>query len=314
MSAANRFKKFREAQGYTQERVAEMLKTTQQTVQRWESGKAEPNIGALRDLAMIYSTSVDDLLGRNPIASAAVTNSYFSLDGGEEHFWGHLGVRFPGDAYTRWYPITMAQANAVELALSAVDDASPWVNVPTLNNRFLVINFPLVKHIYLLDDAADPVEGDWNLGWDANEGYSAEVYRALDEIAWGGELEDVSDTFRELIDKLVSEEGLDDEEIQARVIDTIIHHADGTERRCDPDNDVLWGVVWDTEMSATRFLELSESSEGCSAFLPWNSVRMIDMPLYKVMDAARRENEELQADEMVTDALRKARGSAKPKQ
>ena len=46
----------------TQAELAEMLGTTQQTIARWESGKSEPNITALKDLAMIFGCSVGDLL------------------------------------------------------------------------------------------------------------------------------------------------------------------------------------------------------------------------------------------------------------
>jgi transcriptional regulator with XRE-family HTH domain len=35
----------------------------QQTIARWETGKAEPNLAALSDLAAILNTSIDELLG-----------------------------------------------------------------------------------------------------------------------------------------------------------------------------------------------------------------------------------------------------------
>ena len=130
----NKFKEFRQARGYTQEKVAEMLRTTQQTVARWESGRAEPSLAALRDLAVIFSTSVDDLLGRNPFSDAAVTNSYFSLDDGDEHFWGHFGVLLAGEKYTRWYPITLKQANQVDVAISRISPDEPWLDTDGFMN------------------------------------------------------------------------------------------------------------------------------------------------------------------------------------
>jgi hypothetical protein len=52
-----------------------MLKTTQQTIARCEAGKAEPNLSALQDLAMIFGTSVDDLLGKNPLSDKIASTS-----------------------------------------------------------------------------------------------------------------------------------------------------------------------------------------------------------------------------------------------
>jgi DNA-binding XRE family transcriptional regulator len=48
--------------GMTQECLAELLKTTQQTVAKWESGTAEPDIATLRDLALIFGRSIDAIL------------------------------------------------------------------------------------------------------------------------------------------------------------------------------------------------------------------------------------------------------------
>lgn len=310
----NRFREFRESRRHTQEEIAAMLKTTQQTIARWESGKAEPSISALRDLAVIYGTSVDDLLGKNPIATSAVTNSYFSLDEGDEHFWGHFGVLLPGDKFTRWFPITLKEANKISTAMATFDAAEPWITVATLNNRMLLLQVPELHRIYLLDDNADEVPGDWELGWDSYNGHTPEVYRALaDRYSAVDELE-ASDTFKEGLDALVEEEGLTDDLIQERVIETALHFKDGSVQRCTPDEGKLWGALYEAEHFATGVFDLSEPDSGLNVYVPARSVWMIDMPLYQVIDGAKKEQEEndrAEALQHAEAALQKAKETTK---
>lgn len=316
----NKFKEFRQARGYTQEKVAEMLRTTQQTVARWESGQAEPSLTALRDLAVIFNTSVDDLLGKNPFSDVVVTNSYFSLDGGDEHFWGHFGVLLPGEEYTRWYPITLKQANQIDAAINRIAPDEPWLAVSTLNNRMLLINVPEVHRIHMLDDNADEVAGDWELGWDSYQGHSLEVYRALANWAMAiddDEEEASSETFKEGLEELIQEERLTEELVHERVIDTYLHFTNGQLRRSTPDEGKLFNALMQAEYSADDIVfDLSEPESGFTSYVPANAIRMLDMPLYQVMDAAKREHEELAKMNAAAEAeaaMDKASQAAAPK-
>ena len=101
-----RLKELRRQAGFTQAQLAQMLRTTQQTVGRWESGKVEPDIATLRDLAMIYGTSVDDILGQNPLTGAkTITSNHVFFRGDEEG--GEIHKKRPrlggpgSDAYIR---------------------------------------------------------------------------------------------------------------------------------------------------------------------------------------------------------------------
>lgn len=281
-----------------------MLKTTQQTVARWESGQATPSVAALRDLAVIYRTSVDDLLGKNPLSTGAATNSYFALDESDERFWGHLGLRLPGDQHTRWFPITEKQANQVDKAVSGADD-NPWLVVSTLNNRMLLINMSSVEHIYMLDDNADEISDDWELGWDSYNGHSLEVYRALADIYWGDGDVERSETFLAGVHELMGEEGLTRDKLGELVVETAVYFHNGTVRRCTPEKSKLWGAVYDAEHGPVTMFDLSEPDTGLTAYFPAKLIRMIDMPLYQVIDAAKKE---LGVDE--SDATREGMGLA----
>lgn len=51
--------------GFTQETLADRMGIAQPTIQRWESGKREPNIDQLIELAKILDVSIDWLVGLN---------------------------------------------------------------------------------------------------------------------------------------------------------------------------------------------------------------------------------------------------------
>ena len=54
---------FREKCGNTQDELAKYLNVSTQAVSVWESGKDQPQIEYLSDIAKFYQTSVDKLLG-----------------------------------------------------------------------------------------------------------------------------------------------------------------------------------------------------------------------------------------------------------
>ena len=55
-------KQIRSTAGYTQQDIAQILKTDRSTYAYSESGKTEPNIRSLRRIANLYAISVDELI------------------------------------------------------------------------------------------------------------------------------------------------------------------------------------------------------------------------------------------------------------
>lgn len=53
--------------GITQEQMAERLFITRQSISRWETGKVNPPLNALYDLADFYNLSLDEFLGGNVV-------------------------------------------------------------------------------------------------------------------------------------------------------------------------------------------------------------------------------------------------------
>lgn len=57
-----RLKKFRQAQQLTQTALADQLHVSRQTVSSWETGRNQPDIATITQLATLYAVPVDDLL------------------------------------------------------------------------------------------------------------------------------------------------------------------------------------------------------------------------------------------------------------
>lgn len=314
-----KLKKLRLAHGHTQERLAEILKTTQQTITRWETGKSEPNIAALKDLALIFSTSIDDLLGRNPLSpqgsDGVVTNQYHLFADSDEGFWGHLGIRVPGAAKSIWYPITLVEADRISQRIAQTTSEAPWVVATTLNNRALIINAATVPQLSMLDDDADQVADDWELGWDSYQGYSPEIYRGLEDHFLGFDDEEASEAFKKTIADVIDAQGLDQDKVFQLLRATRIHYNDGTLKELWVDDDASWTTFSTIEFDDDSLtFNLSDRDSGLDVFVGRRQVSMLDMPLHRMSDAAKRELETLEREEaesIAAAAVLKARNDPK---
>lgn len=59
---SNSIKKLREERGMTQDELAEKLNVTRQAVSNWETGKTQPDIETLTQLAEIFDVSVERII------------------------------------------------------------------------------------------------------------------------------------------------------------------------------------------------------------------------------------------------------------
>jgi hypothetical protein len=165
----------------------------------------------------------------------------------------------------------------------------------------LVINGLTVKRIQLLDDNADQIAGDWQLGWDSYQGYSPDIYRALADW-FAGEPMGYSDAFMKTVQDIIEEHKLNDELVWERVVKTVIHYCDGSTQSIWVEENNLWSVVSETGQGQAQVFDLSNREEGVDRYIPAASIHMIDMPLYQVVDAAKA----LEAEIKVVEVLAKA--------
>lgn len=146
----NKLKDFRTLLGLTQKQLAERLNTTQQTIQRWESGPTEIPAGHLKDLAVLFGCSIDELLGLD--AKAARRSEGFAR-ARHETPWGTLKVRFAFSE--REYPIDEAEHDdLVDEFHSAIELTRPksLVRFTALDNRLVFLNPALISEIEVVHD------------------------------------------------------------------------------------------------------------------------------------------------------------------
>lgn len=318
-----RLKELRQAAGYSQAQLAELLKTSQQTIGRWESGAAEPNLQKLRDLAMIFGVGIDDLLGKTGAKPATTTYHLFG-DGVTDGFWGHVGLLLDGRSQSIWFPVTVGTVQRLESALSGDAD---WVSFPTLANNLVAFRPETVRKISLLDDAADGPDGDWTQDF-PYQGLPLETYRAfgtlsetpLDKADWEeavaalpkrdrkGDLQpgdpdkwkafsdelaaetfqgEASDDFIRIVASAFVEAGLHDSEAYYSGLHySQIHLVGGEEHAFWVENESLAEFTLDVDIEVVpRLVRFEQFGGAPEVYFPSRMLSAVVMPLIDVMEA-----------------------------
>jgi len=304
----NNLRKLRDGRHLTQADLAQQLGTTQQTIGRWETGKNEPNFSALRDMAIIFGTSVDDLLGHNPMSDKLETASprYNNFDT-ESGFWGHVGVKLPTATHSRWYPITLEVANRIGHSMRRATRDEPWITFHTLNNRVLLVNALAVHKVWTLTDDADEAFGDWELGQLDYAGYPAEVYRCLHDYLDGGldEAEtEYSQGFKDTLAAIVAEDDWDSANVYERLLETHVHYVSGGVDSRYIDNVGPAELLEDVQLNpGLAMFAIPASDLGFHIYVPSATVVMIDMPLHLVVQHATELRQEYLQDVSQVESL-----------
>ncbi|MCD5978797.1 helix-turn-helix domain-containing protein [Pseudomonas quasicaspiana] len=284
-----RIQELRTTLGVPMADFAKALGVSEQVVGQWESGEAEPGVPALRDIATLLGTNVDDLMdfatsGRRITSQHWVPGDDAIFDG----FWGRIGLLLPGETNCTWYPVTFAEYSQITDSLS-IEHAEPqWLVVSTLNNRKLLINPALIRRIRLLDDAADRPEDDaWQLGWDSEEGLTPELYRALgeyftDELAFDTNNSPVA---QQVIHTLIAQHDLTSAKVMNLISDTHVHLASGSTANVRAANADIYNLVLDAYAGMPLGISLStRDSEEENHFSP-SQVALVDIPLLQYQTA-----------------------------
>lgn len=310
-----RLKIARERWGLTQSELAERLGTTQQTVARWEAGKAEPNLAALRDLAICLHTSVDGLLGRKSVLEHQTTNPLAWLSGDKSGYWGNIGIRLPHRKFSIWYPIMTSTMERVFGELQGIE-TNAWISFQTLNNKTVICRPSQLEALTFLDEAEDQIEGDWEVGPDDVEGWPQEVYECLEHLLWEqlGVSDDEGEFSERLISatkKLIREYQLDGDKLMEMCVQTRITHTDGTTRLLHVSPERLACAMFDfdfgMEHAGSTMLHLDDEGGDHSVFLSLDLISLLEFPLLslkKSMEAHLGENTLGEAAEVAADANR----------
>ena len=84
MTIGQRISSRRKTLGLTQQRMAEVLHVSFQAVSKWENDVALPDVMLLAPIARVLHTSVDALIGFQPVPGTEYEQRYQ----GEEYYWG----------------------------------------------------------------------------------------------------------------------------------------------------------------------------------------------------------------------------------
>lgn len=79
MDIGNRLNQLRKLSGMTQEQLAEKLSVSRQTISRWETGGALPDVESIVKIGRIFRVSLDDLLMGEPDTEEK-SNEQITLD------------------------------------------------------------------------------------------------------------------------------------------------------------------------------------------------------------------------------------------
>ena len=148
----HKLKELRTGAGYTQKELAAKLGTTQQTVARWESNQTAIPSASLRDIATLFGSSVDDLLGVERPSQSQI--SLFLSD--DRVPFGFLTADF-GFA-SRQYPVDETQRHSFGDALRSdfsFEGLKGWMAFATLANQLVFLNPATLRHLSLMGASPD---------------------------------------------------------------------------------------------------------------------------------------------------------------
>ena len=92
MNFGEKIQKLRNQNKWTQEQLAEKLYVSRTAVSKWESGKGYPNIDSLKDMAIIFNITIDELLSSEEIIGIAKRENNTNVKNINNLIYGLLDV------------------------------------------------------------------------------------------------------------------------------------------------------------------------------------------------------------------------------
>lgn len=280
-------KTIRESFHLSQVQLADEVNIDLKNIEKWEKSPKKITNNDLSSIAYCYGLSSEDLkeaIIENK-AELISTNRYHSFlkKGFLDGWWGHIGIGINYQSQTQWFPITLNTANRVSRILSNYESKNEWIVLDTLNNRTLALEPSRLKHIWLLDDNADPPNSDWYPPDDYN-GMPGEFYKALEAFCMekdGIELdenEEVSDYSKKDIDSFTEVRDLDHELVRELLTQTHIHDIAGNLQSHIIEAEKLATFLFHIELDPPILLNFSSYEQGYELYIPSKNISLIDMP------------------------------------
>jgi transcriptional regulator with XRE-family HTH domain len=286
-----RLKQCRSEVGLTQQQLAEMLHTTQQTIARWESGKTAIPSSALKDLAIILCCQIEDILGTSPVKRSLYARSMKSFSKGNRNhvsFYGGLNLIIEGISEVLQFPIDEEQYQFVIQIFGDFPETakSKWIEIRTMNNWLLFINLKSLVSLDTFDDDALA----------APRFDHPEVYKALSSRSQLEE-QDLSDELRRYCQEQIETfEEQNSDEIWSYYNTAVVYTCQGQKREIPLDEDSIgkfyeFSVLHhDLHREGCRFIAFEDEDFGGMKFFNLDHIALMMVPA-AAYEAATEEEE-----------------------
>jgi transcriptional regulator with XRE-family HTH domain len=330
-----RLRELRESLKLTQEELAKSLNTTQQTIARWESGKSQPNISALKDLALIFGTSVDDLLEYSKSGKKMYSATYCLIQKDHDGFWGHVGIKI-ADNHFFCFPVTANVVNFLENSLTNINKDGEWILFPTVVNQYVAFQPENLTKVIFIDEAVDMFDDECTFLY-PYYGYSLELYRAFIKIEYGNLSKEEARKFIDIfskklnnknidtneknffntfmkrlkklfnnqvsekfiitaVDTFLEEDLFDEEKYYKYMTDINVYYTDGTKDTFYNNDDLLISNLDQIKDSEGQKMIQMEDLEDAPVFIPISKIAIITMPYITILDKEKEIEQELKND------------------
>lgn len=252
-------KKLRLKRGLSQTDLAARFGVAKTLVSQWERGWESADDKTVKELAVLFQTSADDVLGKAiPVEEWA--DSPFAIQEAGEELFGTIRLKFrQGDELD--YPLSHRARESLLSQLSKLEslrgrsDSRPWLVPWTLNNLMLVINPARLRELTIIHDDEE-----------ASPAYvHPQAYREIE--SWDYDRGDIGPMLQQEIDRLIDLHNGDEPAAIRSATETRVVFEDGTES---------WYLIedgWDT-------LDLG-SIEAGSFDIPANSFAALSAQFYR---------------------------------
>jgi transcriptional regulator with XRE-family HTH domain len=269
----NALRKIRTSKGLTQQQLADRLKTTQQTIARWEQGKNDVPVTQLKELAVLFDVSVDTILGIEtpPDKRNALP---FAFDSGEAAIpYGTLRLRLSTGHVE--YPIDERARKSLLHQLDEFDvqgDGSrhPWIYCWSLDNKILFANPECLQQIDLIGDDVEAMPSFEH----------PEVYQALED--WDAPEYELGERIAERCNAMFDTFGKENAIRQATYARIVSRESEESWHYMLESDDALG--YWTLELEATthippnRFIRVESEGFYRDRFVNLSQVALLEVP------------------------------------
>jgi transcriptional regulator with XRE-family HTH domain len=279
-------KQLREERKLSCARLAEKINTTEENIQLWEEGKAPIPDSTLKDLAMVLSCSLDEILGLREEGYTGYCSIFareFEQTSGRDiiAYYGGVQLTFNGLEEVKDYPI---DEKVVEYTYKCFahryDDEESWgkwLIIETLNNYILFINLEYLKSAYVYSDDKEP----------APEFYNPEIYRILtdwDKVHPESDIQEIVKVF-------------DISEDLSQGIKSLVQELEANDENWDSWKKFNYAnIYWSDGTESSHLLDVKfireEDEGGSMEFINLEKVALIEIPATKFWEIRCQEDEE----------------------